>query len=245
MVKTVRVFMPYGNQYYLESAWVEINGERSKQPTAGQPQYRDKAYIDAEVQKGNAVIDASMAIIPGMAQRQAKGNMAPSTNGIVSNVQQNKITLSLTPGAVVDGTLRIGWNTLIGYFNSTIVKNAELTIGGTFTTDTLNYFTKLVDLGLVKIKEIEINGSADAVFEATQPVFKRYNAFGELMEEKRINYPVGKSGDNDTTIRLMDEKYLHDVGADLTLDGYSYLELFITKSLTASLVLTLEITPRA
>lgn len=246
-MKAVRVFMPIGNQYYLESTFVEINGIRSFQPPQGQPQLREKNFIDQEVMKGNAVVDASLSFVdclkPGMAnQRQAKGSMAQSGVGVSGS--QNQITISLTPGAVADGTCRLGWTSLVGYFNGTSVKNAELTIGGTFSTDTLSYLTKLLDFGIIRIAELEFNGSSDAVFEATQPIYKRYNAFGEIIEEKRINYPLPKSIDQDTTIRLMDRQYLSSLGANLELDGYSYLELFITKSLTASIVVTLEIVPR-
>lgn len=246
-MKTVPVFFPVGDQYYLQSCWVEVNGKRSFQPPTGQPQFKEKSYVEAEVQKGNAVIDNSMAMPEAFgSKRSAKmeGAAAPKGNGI-RGAEKNQMAFTLTEATDATGYARLGWTALTGLYDSSVIKGANSVVGGKFTTSVLTYIGYLLSYGVVKFSKIQFNGTADAVFETVQPLYKKFNSLGEVILERYVDYPPPASTDQDTTIRVMDEKWFADQGVTLDFDGLSYFQLAVPKDQTLAATIWFDFIPNA
>ncbi|WP_052596092.1 hypothetical protein [Aureispira sp. CCB-QB1] len=228
-MKEKRILFPVGNQYFQESAWVELaDGSRSRKPVSGQPKVYDKLFIEQEVAKGNVVIDNSMAIVPG------NSAYAPTTTGIAQE-EHGQYELTLQAGAG-GGVVRIGLDdTGLPIFGGTAAVQ-DVTVGGTHGVNTIKAIGRLAFYGKLKLKKLHFEASSADVFSET-PRLKEFSSVGECKLDKKVYYPKATSEDDNKDIRTMTEQYLATNGLNLMMDGMNYLEIAIPANESVNLTL--------
>lgn len=258
MAQMRRVYFLMNAEYYMASTQQEEEGTKKRFKKLPENEHLFVPVADLEIlaQKGQVVIDNSMSFATsghqnGMSARSSMVSAGASmgsagASSAIVNVHQSRIQMTVAPHADTDGVVRIGWNTLISYMDSTasLIKTADTVIGGDFTTNTLLQLCELAKYGRLVIKEIEFNGSVEGVFAATAPKYKCLNAAGELVKEKKLAFPAASSKDEDNTIRVMDQQYLQKMGVSLEFGGFEYLEITTPKALTSTITFTIEYYPR-
>lgn len=238
----LRVFFPIGNQYYLPSPWVEINGERSFEPVANQPQFKLAAAVKEAVQKGTAVIDSSMSLsdcykVKPMTPRAA----VAKTNE--DNIQYSQIELMIETNSESDAIVCVGMSDRnLGVFDGAVPSKGEPVIAGTFGAETLNTIGRLANHGLLQITGARFVASNETVY-GNSPRFKTYSHVGEVIHDKRLHYPKASSSDENTEIREMNQQYLRDKGLELILDGMNFLEFTVPSGEELSITLFTAFTP--
>lgn len=244
----IRIWFPFGTEYFVESNYVLIADERSLQPVAGQPAMRHPSIIFEAVQKGLASIDYDMAIPPNSNSKKRSAKLGGSkSNGTgVRGVEFQQIQFTMTDAIDDVGYARVGWTPLTGLMDSSLVKGANTVMGGgKYTTAILTYFQYLLQYGTFRITKLKFNGSADSVFDQVAPTYKKFSALGTVVEDKILEYPTANSVDQDSTIRELDEKAIADEGLELVFDGMSYLQLAVNKAQTLAVTMWFEYTPNA
>lgn len=235
----VRVVFPIGNQYYMESPWVEIGADkaRSKEPVQGQPQFREAAFVKEQVLKGNLVIDNSMSI-GDCYTANSSGSMKTNalSVGTGQDVEHSQIKLTVQAAAGQAGVARIGLSdTGLGIFGNVVASQDLSAVGGTFGTNTLKVLGNLANYGFIRLKKIHIKATNEAFYSET-PRLRTFTHTGQC-QDKEVYYPLSSPEDDNPTIRVMDEKYLSDENADLTMNGKNFFEVPVPAGESANITL--------
>lgn len=241
-IKKVRVYFPFGSEYFMESPWVEINGRRAFEPVDGQPQLKLTDVVNEAIEKGKAVIDKSMCLTDcyetsenrNASQADSKGKYGKIPN---HGKEFDQIELTLEAPDDEDGTVRIGLSdSNLGIFDDALVADDTMTIGGTFGADTLKVVGRLANYGFLKLEKLHFEADAEGFF-ATTPLLKTFSHTGVCISDQRLHYPKATAEDDNTNIRTMDEKYLTNKNIDTTLHGKNYLEIITPKERSVNLTL--------
>ncbi|BDS10865.1 hypothetical protein [Aureispira anguillae] len=237
----VRVFFPVGNQYYLPSPWVEINGERSFEPVENQPQYKLAAVVEQAVQKGTAIIDKSMSM--GDCYKVKAITPRASNKENSDKVEYSQIEVIIETATDAEAKVCLGMSDLgLEIFDGAQVVKGSPVIGGTFKDNTLNVIGRLANHGLLQITGARFLASNDNVYSYS-PRFKTYSHVGEVINDKRLHYPKSSSNDENTEIRTMDSNYLTEKGLSLVLDGMNFIEFTVPVGEELTITLYTAFTP--
>ena len=242
----IRVYFPLGSEYYMESPWVEINGRRAFDPVNGQPSMKLADVVKQAEQKGTAVIDCEMSLsscyTPGKATATSASKMSYGI-GYEEEKSQIALTIALADGGL-PGCARVGLADAalnLGIFGG--VANAEnLTVGGTYGTETLNVIGKLAMFGFLKFSKVHVEATDD-VFFADDPTLDSFSHTKECYS-RNVHYPLATAEDDNTNIRTLDEQYLADKAIDLTMNGKNFLKLPIPAGSGANITLYTHFVPK-
>lgn len=243
----VRVVFPLGNQYYMESPWVEIGAkkERSKEPVQGQPRFMDAAFAKEQVMKGNLAIDNSMSITDAYTAKPS-GSMTASglSVGTGQDVEHSQMKLTLQAAAGQPGVARLGLSTTgLGIFGGLKASQDLSAVGGTFGAATLTVLGQLANYGFITFKKIHVKASAEAFYSET-PRLRTFSHTGQC-QDKEVYYPLSSPEDDNPTIRVMDEKYLSDENVDLTINGKNLFEIPVPAGESANITLYTSFYPKS
>jgi hypothetical protein len=230
-VNKIRIVFPLGNQYYMESPWVDVKGDRSREVTSGQPRFLDKNFVEEEVQKGNLIIDPSMSM-----QDCYQATMTSVRPSGQSGVEYGQIKVNVKAAEESVATFTVGLGSqLPANIPGAVHSTGSVTVTGTYGGNTLKAIGDLARLNTIGITRIHYEASNESVY-GTSPVLTTVTSVNGS-GTAHLNFPQSDSDDENVKIRDMKPDYFKSQGFEggLRFNGMNYL----TYSLPAKENLTL------
>lgn len=236
----LRVFALFLGIYYIETPYVQHqNGERSRDPINGQPQFKDTLWTKEQEQKGLLIIDHDMkgedCYDMQMSAMKPKGNRA----------EYGQINATVTAAAETAATFKVG----LGGATPVIIPNSDFTTGsptisGTYGADSLTAIGDLALLNGVNIARIHHNASDESVYE-TNPSLVTVTSVGGL-NTMPLLFPKSDSKDENTNIRDMNAAYFksNNMEGGLRFNGMNYLNYSLPKAQDITLTFYTVFTPK-
>jgi hypothetical protein len=236
----IRVVFPVGNQYYLESPWVEVNGERSRDVINGQPRFLDKNYVKQEEQKGNFVIDPSMSMKGCYEARMT----SVQPNG-QAGVEYGQVNATVTAATDVEAKFTLGLpSKMPAFISGANYATGSPTISGTHGVNSLKAIGDLASLNGIVITRIHYKASSDSVYSSDAELVTVTSTKGK--SSMPFEFPKSNSDDENTRIRDMDAQYFESKGlkGGLSLNGMNYVSYSLPMKESLTLTFYTVFTPK-
>lgn len=209
-----RIYAPITKDLCITTPYAYVNGKRSYLPMQ-----ENEVELIEEVRKAGFEVDFDQSLISN-----SKGH-----------AEDGQLELTLSIEDIVDNPAKI--NVLLGVDDNSIgvfpVSTdiaPELTIGGTYGTDTLKVIAALSRSGTAfRINGMHIDADDNKHFTAKM-IERQYKHDGSSAGDKNHLYPKAQASDEQTTIRTIQNM-------EVILDGFGYLEIPVYKGVEANLTL--------
>ena len=236
----IRVVFPIGNQYYMESPWVEVNGERSRDVINGQPRFLDLHFVKQEEQKGNFVIDPSMSM-----QDCYKVRVTSVQPNGQAGAEYGQINATVKAGEDAEAKFTVGLpSKMPAFISGAHYATGSPTISGTHGVNSLKAIGDLASLNGIVITRIHHNASADVVYGTSPELVTVTSLKGKSIMP--FDFPKSNSDDENTSIRDMDAPYFKSKGLEggLRLNGMNYLSYSLPMKESLTLTFYTVFTPK-
>lgn len=238
MIK-IRIVFPIGNQYYMESPWVDVNGDRSREVTNGQPRFLDKNFVEEEVQKRNLIIDASMSM-----QDCYQAVITTTQPNGQKGIEYGQINATVT-ASDADAKFTVGLPAQIpAFISGASFATGSPVITGTYGANSLKAIGDLARLNAIVINRIHHNASKDVVYATSPELVTVTSLKGKHITP--LDFPKSNSDDENTSIRDMNTQYFKSQGLEsgLRLNGMNYLSYSLPAKEYLTLTFYTAFTPK-